>query len=342
MIIVLEGKATESEVGAVVEQAERFGSAPSVARAGSATVVRIRLSPDHAKPTAAQAQSFRALPGVRDVMEEDRPYVLASREFKQTDTLVQVRGVTFGGKDVVLIAGPCAVESREQIFAVAKAVKAAGGRMLRGGAFKPRTSPYTFQGMGEEGLSLLHEVSREFDLPVVTEVLAPEQAPLVAKYADMLQIGSRNSQYFALLKAAGRTGKPVLLKRGMASEVDELLASAEYVLSEGNDQVVLCERGIRTFEPRTRFTLDVVAVPLLRRLTHLPVIVDPSHATGIAALVPDAARAAVGAGAHGLLIETHPVPREARSDGAQALSFADLADLMPSLKGIAAAVGRRL
>jgi 3-deoxy-7-phosphoheptulonate synthase len=337
MIIVLEGAASESQVGAVVQEAERLG-APSVARAGSATVVRVRL--DQATPAPAQAIRFRALPGVRDVMEDDRPYVLASREFKSTDTLVTVRDVTFGGREVILIAGPCAVESREQIYAVAKAVKAAGGRMLRGGAFKPRTSPYTFQGLGEEGLSLLHEVSREFDLPVVTEVMAPEQAPLVARYSDMLQIGSRNSQNYALLRAAGRTGKPILLKRGMAAEVDELLSAAEYILSEGNDQVVLCERGIRTFEPRTRFTLDVVAVPLLERMTHLPVIVDPSHATGIAALVSPAARAAVAAGADGLLIEVHPRPREARSDGAQALGFEALSALTPSLRAVAAAVGR--
>jgi 3-deoxy-7-phosphoheptulonate synthase len=338
MIIVLEKAATESQVGAVVQEAERLGSAPSVTRSGSATVVRIRLA--HGHPAPSQANRFRTLPGVRDVMEEDRPYVLVSREFKNTDTQVRVKDVVFGGRDVILIAGPCAVESREQIFAVARAVKAAGGRMLRGGAFKPRTSPYTFQGLGEDGLALLREVSEAFQLPVVTEVMAPEQAPLVAKYADMLQIGSRNSQNFALLRAAGRTGKPILLKRGLAAEVDELLSAAEYVLAEGNDQVVLCERGIRTFEPRTRFTLDVVAVPLLKSLSHLPVVVDPSHATGIASLVSPAARSAVAAGADGIMIETHPRPREARSDGAQALSFDELSALVPTLRQIATAVGR--
>jgi 3-deoxy-7-phosphoheptulonate synthase len=337
MIIVLEGAASESQVGAVVQEAERLGSASaSVARAGSATVVRIRMAGD--APPAAHR--FRTLPGVRDVMEDDRPYVLASREFKGASTCVRVGDVVFGGRDVVLIAGPCAVESREQITAVARAVKATGGRMLRGGAFKPRTSPYTFQGLGEAGLALLQEVGAAFGLPVVTEVLAPEQVPLVARYADMLQIGSRNSQNFPLLRAAGRSGKPVMLKRGMAAELDELLSSAEYVLSEGNDQVVLCERGIRAFEPRTRFTLDVVAVPLLKHLSHLPVIVDPSHATGFATLVPDAARAAVAAGADGVLIEAHPRPREARSDGAQALAFDELDALVPSLRAIAAAVGR--
>jgi 3-deoxy-7-phosphoheptulonate synthase len=212
--------------------------------------------------------------------------------------------------------------------------------VLRGGAFKPRTSPYAFQGLGEEGLALLREASDALRLPVVTEVMAPEQAPLVARYADMLQIGSRNSQNFPLLRAAGRTGKPILLKRGMASEIDELLAAAEYILSEGNDQVVLCERGIRSFESRTRFTLDVMAVPVLKGLTHLPVIVDPSHATGVAALVPHAARAAIAAGADGLMIEAHPNPREARSDGEQALAVDDLAALTPGLRQVAAAVGR--
>lgn len=212
--------------------------------------------------------------------------------------------------------------------------------MLRGGAFKPRTSPYAFQGLGEEGLKLLAEVSREFDLPVVTEVMAPEQVDLVSRYADMLQIGSRSVQNFPLLKAVGRTKKPVLLKRGMASEIDEFIAAAEYVLAEGNDQVVLCERGIRTFESRTRFTFDVVAIPLLKKLTHLPVVGDPSHATGAAALVAPAALAAIAAGADGLLIESHPDPREALSDGRQAVTPEELAALAPRLRAVAAAVGR--
>ena len=335
MIIVLEGDATDSEIGAVLKEAGRFGTAPAVSRAGSATVVRLPVS---GKGDAGDR--LRAMPQVRGVVDGDLPYVLASRDFKREDTLVRVRDVVLGGREVVLMAGPCAVESRDQLFSVAKQVKAAGARILRGGAFKPRTSPYAFQGLGEEGLKLLAEVSRELDLPVVTEVMAPEQVDLVARYADMLQIGSRSVQNFPLLKAVGRTRKPVLLKRGMASEIDEFIAAAEYILAEGNDQVVLCERGIRTFDSRTRFTFDVVAIPLLKRLTHLPVVGDPSHATGMAALVPQAALAAVAAGADGLLIESHPDPREALSDGRQAVTPEELAQLAPKIRAVAAAVGR--
>ena len=335
MIIGLEGDATDSEIGAVLNEAGRFGTAPAVSRAGSATVVRLPVS---GKGDAGDR--LRAMPQVRGVVDGDLPYVLASRDFKREDTLVRVRDVVLGGREVVLMAGPCAVESRDQLFSVAKQVKAAGARILRGGAFKPRTSPYAFQGLGEEGLKLLAEVSRELDLPVVTEVMAPEQVDLVARYADMLQIGSRSVQNFPLLKAVGRTRKPVLLKRGMASEIDEFIAAAEYILAEGNDQVVLCERGIRTFDSRTRFTFDVVAIPLLKRLTHLPVVGDPSHATGMAALVPQAALAAVAAGADGLLIESHPDPREALSDGRQAVTPEELAQLAPKIRAVAAAVGR--
>ncbi len=335
MIIVLEGDATDSEIGAVLKEAGRFGTAPAVSRAGSATVVRLPVS---GKGDAGDR--LRAMPQVRGVVDGDLPYVLASRDFKREDTLVRVRDVVLGGREVVLMAGPCAVESRDQLFSVAKQVKAAGARILRGGAFKPRTSPYAFQGLGEEGLKLLAEVSRELDLPVVTEVMAPEQVDLVARYADMLQIGSRSVQNFPLLKAVGRTRKPVLLKRGMASEIDEFIAAAEYILAEGNDQVVLCERGIRTFDSRTRFTFDVVAIPLLKRLTHLPVVADPSHATGMAALVPQAALAATAAGADGLLIESHPDPREALSDGRQAVTPEELARLAPQIRAVAAAVGR--
>jgi 3-deoxy-7-phosphoheptulonate synthase len=335
MIIVLDGDATDSDIGAVLQEAGRLGAAPAVTRAGRATVVRVPASGKN-----GAGDRLRALPQVRGVVEGDLPYVLASRDYKREDTLVRVRDVVLGGRETILMAGPCAVESREQVFTVARQVKAAGARILRGGAFKPRTSPYAFQGLGEEGLKILASVSRELDLPVVTEVMAPEQVELVAQYADMLQIGSRSVQNFPLLKAAGRARKPVLLKRGMATEIDEFLAAAEYVLAEGNEQVVLCERGIRTFEPRTRFTFDVVAIPLLKRLTHLPVIADPSHATGAAALVPQAALAAIAAGADGLLIESHPDPREALSDGRQAVTPEELAALAPRLRAVAAAVGR--
>jgi 3-deoxy-7-phosphoheptulonate synthase len=335
MIIVVEGDATESELGAVLKEAGRFGAPPAVSRSSGATVVRIaKADRDDAKAT------LRGLPKVRGVVEGDAPYVLVSRDFKAEDTLVRVGDVTIGGRETVLMAGPCSVESRAQIFAVAAEVKAAGGRVLRGGAFKPRTSPYAFQGLGEEGLKLLAEASAEFGLPVVTEVMAPDQVDLVARYADMLQIGSRSVQNFPLLRAVGRTRKPVLLKRGMATEIEEFLGAAEYVLAEGNDQVVLCERGIRTFESKTRFTLDVVAAPLLKSLTHLPVVVDPSHATGVAALVGPAACASIAAGADGLLIESHPDPREALSDGRQAVTLAELRDIAVRTKAVAAAVGR--
>jgi len=338
MIIVLEGRATESEVGAVVKQAERLGSAPSVSRAGSATVVRVRL--EHAKPTPAQAQSFRALPGVRDVMEEDRPYVLASREFKQTDTLVRVRDVTFGAKDVILIAGPCAVESREQIFAIGRAVKAAGGRMLRGGAFKPRTSPYTFQGLGEEALTILAEAREETGLPLVTELMDPRHVEAVVDTVDVIQIGARNMSNFALLAEVGRARKPVLLKRGLSATLEELLMAAEYVVKEGNSRVILCERGIKTFETAMRFTLDIGAVPVLKQETHLPVIVDPSHAAGRRDLVLPLARAAVAAGADGIIVEVHPVPEEALCDGPQQIPAAEFEDFASEIRALCSLMGR--
>lgn len=333
MIIVLDRGATESQLDEVLREAGRAGQQASVTRSKGATLVRLDAPGD-------LADRLRSFPGVRTTLSGNRSYVLASRDFQATDTLVRVRDVVFGGTKAVLIAGPCSVESREQIVTVAKAVKAAGAHMLRGGAFKPRTSPWSFQGLGEEGLKLLAEVSAETGLPVVTEVMAPEQVELVARYADMLQIGSRSVQNFPLLRAAGRSGKPVLLKRGMATEIDEFLGAADYILAEGNPNVVLCERGIRTFETSTRFTLDVVSIPVLERVTHLPVIADPSHATGLSHLIAPAARAAVAAGADGLLIETHPDPREALSDGRQAVTMAELDALMGPVRAVAAAVGR--
>ncbi len=333
MIIVLDRGATESQLDEVLREASRSGQQASVTRSKGATLVRLDAPGD-------LADRLRAFPGVRATLSGNRSYVLSSRDYQEADTLVRVRDVVFGGTKAVLIAGPCSVETREQIFTVAKAVKAAGAHMLRGGAFKPRTSPWSFQGLGEEGLKLLAEVSVETGLPVVTEVMAPEQVDLVARYADMLQIGSRSVQNFPLLRAAGRSGKPVLLKRGMATDVDEFLGAADYILAEGNPNVVLCERGIRTFETSTRFTLDVVAIPLLEKLTHLPVIADPSHATGLSHLVAPAARAAIAAGADGLLIETHPDPREALSDGRQAVTMAELDALMGPVRAVAAAVGR--
>lgn len=263
-----------------------------------------------------------------------------SRKSHNDETIVNINGVHVGGSEIVIIAGPCAVESREQLFETARSVSASGANILRGGAFKPRSSPYSFQGMGEDGLKLLWMISKETGLPMVTEVMDTRQVELVASYADMLQIGSRNMQNFPLLKEAGMCRKPILLKRGMMSTIEEFLLAAEYILSQGNDQVILCERGIRTFETSTRNTLDLSAVPMLKRLTHLPVIVDPSHGTGIRWMVPAMAKAAVAAGADGLIMEVHYNPESALCDGNQSLSLDEFYMLMTDLKKIANAVGR--
>ena len=280
--------------------------------------------------------------GVERTVPILRPFKLAGREFHPPDSVVSINGVKVGGKALIVMAGPCAVESRAQLMETADVVKDAGAHMLRGGAFKPRTSPYSFQGMGEAGLRLLAEARAATHLPIVTEVMAPEQVPLVSTYADVLQIGARNMQNYALLHAVGESQRPVLLKRGMMSTIEEWLMSAEYILSHGNNKVMLCERGIRTFEKYTRNTLDISAVPLLKHLSHLPVIVDPSHGTGKWELVAPVARAAIAAGADGLIIEVHPRPEEALSDGGQSLKPQRFAALMASLKPIAEAVGRTL
>jgi len=265
-----------------------------------------------------------------------------SRKTKPGDTIVDIKGVNIGGSEIVIIAGPCAVESRDQLFATARSVKESGANILRGGAFKPRSSPYNFQGLGEEGLKLLSSIRKETNLPVVTEVMDTRQMELVASYADMIQIGSRNMQNYPLLKEAGMCGKPVLLKRGMMATVEEFLLAAEYILSQGNDQVILCERGIRTFETSTRNTLDLSAVPMLKRLSHLPVIVDPSHGTGLRWMVPAMAKAAVAVGADGLIMEVHYQPEQAICDGYQSLSLDEFATLMSDLKKIAQAIGREI
>jgi len=259
---------------------------------------------------------------------------------KPERTFVKVGGVGFGGSDIVIIAGPCAVESSEQLFETARSVKKGGAKILRGGAFKPRSSPYSFQGLGEEGLMLLSSVRSETGLPVVTEVMDTRQVAMVAEYADMLQVGSRNMQNYPLLKEVGLTRKPILLKRGMMATLEEFLLAAEYILNQGNDQVILCERGIRTFEPSTRNTLDLSAVPMLKSLTHLPVIVDPSHGTGLRWMVPSLAKAAIAVGADGLIIEVHYKPEQAICDGYQSLSTNEFAVLMTDLKKIALAVDR--
>ncbi len=264
-----------------------------------------------------------------------------SRNRRSDNTVVEVKGVEIGGSEVIIIAGPCAVENKEQLFETARAVKAGGARILRGGAFKPRSSPYNFQGMGEEGLILLRDISRETGMPVVTEVMDTRQMELVASYADMIQIGSRNMQNYPLLKEAGLLRKPVLLKRGMMATIEEFLLAAEYILSQGNEQVILCERGIRTFETSTRNTLDLSAVPMLKHLTHLPVIIDPSHGTGLRWMVPSMAKAAVAVGADGLIIEVHYKPEEALCDGHQSLNIMEFNTMMADLDKIASAVNRK-
>jgi len=281
---------------------------------------------------------IRTLPGVRDVLHVSKPYKLASRDFHPQDTQVDIGHVTVGGTaPPVIMAGPCAIESEEQMHAAARFVKAAGGHILRGGAFKPRTGPHSFQGMGQEGLKYLYEAGRQVGLPVVTEVMRIEQLDTVCRYADMLQIGARNMQNFDLLKEVGRLQHPVLLKRGICATIEEFLAAAEYILAEGNEQLILCERGVRTFERATRNTLDLSVVPLIQELSHLPIIVDPSHATGKRRLVPLMAKAALMVGTQGLMIETHPQPETALCDGAQSLDPEEFSQLMGQLQELSAA-----
>jgi 3-deoxy-7-phosphoheptulonate synthase len=289
---------------------------------------------------AELAPRLRAMPGVEEVRPVAAPFPLVSREHHPAATTVKVDDVTVGAADIVVIAGPCSVESEDQILGAARAVAAAGARMLRGGAFKPRTSPYGFQGLGEDGLRMLAAARDETGLRVVTEVVAPEDVDRVGRYADVLQVGARNMQNFRLLSALGAQPRPILLKRGMMATLEELLLAAEYVVSAGNPRVILCERGIRTFEPSTRYTLDVSAVPVLRRTTHLPVLVDPSHAAGSRDLVPALAAAGIAAGADGLLVEVHPDPARALSDGRQSLTIGMFAELMEGLRRLAPAVGR--
>ncbi|MBN1693610.1 MAG: 3-deoxy-7-phosphoheptulonate synthase, partial [Dehalococcoidales bacterium] len=283
---------------------------------------------------------FAVLPGVESVTRIMKPYKIASREFRPKNTIVDCGGIKIGGEQIVVIAGPCAVENEKQLMEAARAVKKAGASILRGGAFKPRTSPFSFQGMQKEGLELLVKAREEFGMPIVTEVVNPQDVLMVSSYADVLQIGSRNMQNFALLTDAGKSRRPVVLKRGFSCTITEWLTAADYLLAEGNDQVILCERGIRTFEDSIRFSLDISAIPVLKKNSHLPVIVDPSHAAGHYTLVPAIAKAAIAAGADGLLIEVHPNPKEALVDGLQSLSTSDFTRLMDELRAIAKSVGR--
>ena len=331
----MDRSATDEDVGRVVRAAERLGLKAHPIPGAQRTAIGLTGNKGEIGPAA-----FENLPGVNEVIRVSHPYKLVSREFHPEDTVVSIGGVPIGGKKLAVMAGPCAVESLDQTISVAKAVKEGGASILRGGAFKPRTSPYSFQGLGEEGLRILDAARRATGLPVVTEVLDTASVDLVARFADGLQIGARNMQNFELLKMVGRTGRPVLLKRGMSATLEEFLLAAEYVMAEGNPNVVLCERGVRTFADHTRNTLDLSVVPAVERLSHLPIIVDPSHGTGRRDKVTPMSFAAVAAGADGLIIEVHTKPEEALSDGPQALTPALFLDLMARLRPIAVAVGR--
>ena len=336
MIVVMKQGATAAEIGAVIAKVQALGLSPHPIYGESRTVVAV------VGEAKVDAEVFQNMAGVEGTTRIGQQFKLASRESKPEDTVISLNGVSVGGPRLVVMAGPCSVESRSQLLETAHAVKEAGATLLRGGAFKPRTSPYSFQGMGLKGLELLAEAREQTGLYVVTEVMTPEAVPMVSQYADVLQIGARNMQNYGLLQAVGRTQRPVLLKRGMMSTVQELLMSAEYILAGGNYKVMLCERGIRTFETMTRNTFDLNAVPLLKHLSHLPVIGDPSHATGRWDLVAPMAKAAIACGADGLIIEVHPRPEEAVSDGAQSLKPEKFARLMQELRPLAEAVGRTL
>jgi 3-deoxy-7-phosphoheptulonate synthase len=337
MMIIMRTDATPEQIAHVVERVEHAGLRAHLSTGEERTVIG---AIGDGRPV--DRDQYLLLPGVDRVLPISRPYKLTSREFRPEDSLVAINGLKFGGDEVVIIAGPCSVESRSQIIETAWAVREAGAHALRGGAFKPRTSPYSFQGLGLMGLELLAEARQTTGLPVVTEVMTAEQIPMVAHYADMLQLGARNMQNFSLLHALGESQKPILLKRGMSATVEELLMSAEYILSHGNRRVVLCERGIRTYETSTRNTTDINAIPVLKGLTHLPVVLDPSHSTGNWAYVTAIARAGIAAGADGLIIEVHPNPAEALSDGGQSLKPERFAELITQVKAITEAMGRRL
>jgi len=337
MIITMKRNATEKQVNYIVEIIEKRGFKPHLSKGVEVTIIGI--IGDESK---IDKSDFIRLDGVEDVISFLKPYKLASRDFHPENTIINVSGVSIGEKKIVVMAGPCAVESEEQIMEIAGAVKREGAKVLRGGAFKPRTSPYSFQGLGEEGLKLLKKAKDKTGLPVVTEVTDTGEVELIGKYTDIFQIGARNFQNYRLLKAVGNTGIPVLLKRGLSGTVKELLMSAEYILSEGNQNVILCERGIRTFEDSTRFTLDLNAVPLLKKITHLPVFVDPSHGTGNYELVTPMARAAVAAGADGVIVEVHSDPEKALSDGYQTLTFEKFRVLMKEVRKIALALDREV
>ena len=335
MIVVMRKDCTRQQLEAVEKRIESHGLTAHLSEGVERTVVGVL-----GQIFQELKDELAMLPGVLEVVPISRPNKLSSREFKKEDTVVRVGDVAIGNDELVVMAGPCAVEDEEQVMSTARAVKAAGAKILRGGAFKPRSSPYSFRGIGVQGLQILAKAKKETGLPVVTEVMAPEDVELVAQYADILQIGARNAQNFTLLDAVGKIKKPVLLKRGFAATYEEWLLCAEYVLSGGNSQVILCERGIRTFETGTRFTIDLAAIPMIKSVSHLPVIADPSHSTGRANLVTPMTLAAVAAGAHGIIVDVHPNPPVAKCDGAQALTFEDFEKMMAQATAVARVVGK--
>lgn len=338
MIIVLRPDATETQINHIVERVQNLGLKTMISKGVERTIIGV-IGPED----ILRVQPLEVFPGVEKVMPVLAPYKLVSRYFKPENSLVKInQDITFGAEEIIIIAGPCSIESKEQLFQIAKQVKKAGAKVLRGGAFKPRTSPYSFQGLGKEGLEILKQVSEEIGLSTITEVMDTRDVELVSNYSDILQIGARNMQNFNLLKEIGQTKKPVVLKRGLSATIKELLMSAEYILSGGNFNVILCERGIRTFEDATRNTLDVSAIPVIKQLSHLPVIVDPSHATGKWNLVGPLSKASVACGADGLLIEVHQNPEDALSDGQQQLIPEKFIELMGQLRKIAHSIAREL
>jgi 3-deoxy-7-phosphoheptulonate synthase len=339
MIVVMKQGATTRQIAAVIKQIEELGLKPHLSEGEEKTIVGA-IGDDRQIPK----ERLAAIDGVENVIPILKPYKLASKQFKPNKSLISINGngTVVGADSLVVMAGPCAVESYEQVHAAAVSAKKSGARMLRGGAFKPRTSPYSFQGLGEEGLKILARVREEVGLPIVTECLSEHDVDLVSEYADLVQVGTRNMQNYAMLERLGKQPKPILLKRGMWSTIEEWLMSAEYILANGNQNVILCERGIRTFELATRSTCDISAVPVLNSLTHLPVIVDPSHAVGRRDLVSPLALAAIAAGADGLIVEIHPTPETAKCDGKQSLYLEQFDKMMQQVAGIAEVVGRTL
>jgi len=337
MIIVMKPEATDEEIKGVVKSIEEHGMQVHLSKGSEMTIIGVV-----GDTTKQGVNGFMAMRGVGNVVQIMKPYKMSSKKFKPEGTIIKIGDVEVGGNRIAMIAGPCAVESEEQFLTIAKDVKAAGADILRGSAFKPRTSPYEFQGLGEEGLKIMKKVKQLTCMPIETEVMDTRDVEMVAEYVDVLRVGARNMHNFDLLKEVGKTNKPIILKRGMSATIKELMLASEYIMKEGNHQIILCERGIRTFETATRNTLDISAVPVLKEETHLPVIIDPSHAAGNRKYVPSMCKAAIAAGADGIIVEVHHEPEKALCDGPQSLTTQQFAELMPQLKAIAEAVGRTL